>query len=82
MWTLFVQRYILSHEVGKTLADAEAEFERGIDALETACSESEISGAHFVNHSTEIHTIHEPLVRTLITIGRSDGSNCLCRVSA
>ncbi|KAJ2983879.1 hypothetical protein NQ176_g365 [Zarea fungicola] len=54
-------RYILSHEVGKTLADAEAEFERGIDALETACSESEISGAHFVNHSTEIHTIHEPL---------------------
>lgn len=48
--------------MGKTLADADAEFERGIDALEIACSESEMSGDHIVNQSAEIHTIHEPLV--------------------
>ncbi|KAH8668837.1 methylmalonate-semialdehyde dehydrogenase [Xylariales sp. PMI_506] len=55
-------RRILCVEVGKTLSDADAEFERGIDALETACSVSnEMSGVHHVNQSAEIHTINEPL---------------------
>lgn len=55
-------RHFLCLEVGKTLADAEAEFERGMDAIETACSlSSELCGQHHTNQWAEIHTIHEPL---------------------
>ncbi|TPX12311.1 uncharacterized protein E0L32_006958 [Thyridium curvatum] len=56
------QRHYLCVEVGKTLSDADAEFERGLDAIETACSVSnDIGGSHHVNQSSEIHTVNEPL---------------------
>lgn len=62
-----IQRHHLCVEVGKTLADAEAEFDRGLDAIETACSiTNDIGGAHHLNQSAEIHTINEPLVWTFI----------------
>ncbi|EFX04453.1 methylmalonate-semialdehyde dehydrogenase [Grosmannia clavigera kw1407] len=55
-------RHFLCLEVGKTLADAEAEFERGMDAVETAVSLSnEPSGSHQTNQWAEIHTMSEPL---------------------
>ncbi|KAL1887394.1 hypothetical protein Cpir12675_006559 [Ceratocystis pirilliformis] len=55
-------RHALCIEVGKTLADVDAEFERGLDAIETACSvANELSGQHFPHHHAEIHTLNEPL---------------------
>ncbi|KAL2890956.1 methylmalonate-semialdehyde dehydrogenase (acylating) [Ceratocystis lukuohia] len=49
-------------DFGKTLADVDAEFERGLDAIETACSvANELSGQHFPHHLAEIHTLNEPL---------------------
>jgi hypothetical protein len=47
------------------VADADAEFERGLDALETAVAVSiEMGGQHFQNQAAEIHTINQPLVST------------------
>ncbi|KAI1775629.1 methylmalonate-semialdehyde dehydrogenase [Hypoxylon cercidicola] len=55
-------RHCLCVEVGKTLVDAEAEFERALDAVETACTVSnEMSGIHHLHQSAEVHTIHQPL---------------------
>jgi hypothetical protein len=60
-------------EVGKTLADADAEFERGIDALETACSTANESGGfHYINQSAEIYNITEPLVRSSFDSGERE----------
>lgn len=54
--------------MGKTLSDADAEFERGLDAIETACSiANDIGGSHYVNQSSEIHTVNEPLVSIILT---------------
>ncbi|EXJ90480.1 methylmalonate-semialdehyde dehydrogenase (acylating) [Capronia coronata CBS 617.96] len=55
-------RHCLCSEVGKTLADADAEIERGLDAIETACAISnEMFGIHMSTGATEVHTLHEPL---------------------
>ncbi|KIW23095.1 methylmalonate-semialdehyde dehydrogenase (acylating) [Cladophialophora immunda] len=52
----------LQLEVGKTLQDAESEFERGIDAIHTACSATaEMNGKHWTTNSTETYTIHQPV---------------------
>ncbi|KAF4126092.1 malonate-semialdehyde dehydrogenase (acetylating) / methylmalonate-semialdehyde dehydrogenase, partial [Geosmithia morbida] len=48
--------------MGKTLADADAEFERGIDAVETACSVANDSGGvHHLHQAADIYTINQPL---------------------
>ncbi|KAH7033482.1 Aldehyde/histidinol dehydrogenase [Microdochium trichocladiopsis] len=52
----------LTGEIGKTMADAEAEFERGFDAVETACAGSrQMAGTHHPSQSFETHTVNEPL---------------------
>ncbi|KKA29791.1 hypothetical protein TD95_003505 [Thielaviopsis punctulata] len=52
----------ISVEVGKTTADAEAEFERGLDAIESACATTnELPGQHVSNAPAEVHTVNEPL---------------------
>ncbi|EXJ89318.1 methylmalonate-semialdehyde dehydrogenase (acylating) [Capronia epimyces CBS 606.96] len=60
---------LLQLEGGKTLQDAESEFERGIDAIHSACSvTAEMNGKHWTNNSTEIYTMYQPLgVCVLIT---------------
>lgn len=46
------------------MADAEAEFERGFDAVETACAGSrQMAGTHHPSQSFATHTVNEPLVR-------------------
>ncbi|KAK4934625.1 hypothetical protein LTR10_024156 [Elasticomyces elasticus] len=55
-------RHALQLEVGKTLQDAESEFERGIDAIHAACSATaEMNGKHGTNNPTEIYTVHQSL---------------------
>ncbi|KAH7240393.1 methylmalonate-semialdehyde dehydrogenase [Fusarium solani] len=55
-------RHTLCVEVGKTLADADAEFKRGVDALETACTTiNDGVGIHFQHNAAEIHTMTQPL---------------------
>lgn len=45
------------------MADADAEIERGLDAIETACAiGNEMFGVYMTNQATEVHTLHEPLV--------------------
>lgn len=55
-------KHTLSVEVGKTFAESAAEFERGMDAIETACGVvNDIYGKHLMYHSRSTYTIHEPL---------------------
>lgn len=52
----------LQTEVGKTARDAESEFERGVDAVDTACSVSaQIHGTHWNTQSADTYTVYEPL---------------------
>ncbi|KAF7559198.1 hypothetical protein G7046_g4967 [Stylonectria norvegica] len=57
-----LQKHSLCVEVGKTSADADAEFERGLDSIQTACGVSyETAGGHYSSPMGETYTIHEPL---------------------
>src|SRR5689334_15209981 len=50
--TSALERHTLCVEVGKTLADADAEFKRGVDALETACTTiNDGVGIHFQHNA-------------------------------
>ncbi|EAW15319.1 uncharacterized protein ACLA_059860 [Aspergillus clavatus NRRL 1] len=53
----------LSREVGKTLADADAEVYRGLDSIQAACSIGpEMTGMYLGADPTQLTTFHEPLV--------------------
>lgn len=52
----------LQIEIGKTWQDADAEVDRALDAVETACSlPMESFGKHWNNNKTEVFTLHQPL---------------------
>ncbi|KAF5574414.1 methylmalonate-semialdehyde dehydrogenase (acylating) [Fusarium pseudocircinatum] len=49
-------------EVGKTMQDAESEFERGLDSLMSAIGVSNHNGGNYwPGHTTHTNTIHDPL---------------------
>lgn len=53
----------LLREVGKTLADADAEVYRGLDSIHAACSIGpEMAGMYLSADPTQLTTFHEPLV--------------------
>lgn len=59
-----VQVTCLSREVGKTLADADAEVFRGLDCIHAACSIGpEMAGMYLGGDATLLQTLYEPLVR-------------------
>ncbi|KAI9731651.1 MAG: hypothetical protein M1818_007781 [Claussenomyces sp. TS43310] len=52
----------LCSEAGSTLQDASDEIMQGIDLIEAACTLSnDVLGSHSTDHSTQTHTIYEPL---------------------
>ncbi|KAH7363447.1 methylmalonate-semialdehyde dehydrogenase [Plectosphaerella cucumerina] len=52
----------LCAEGGKTIRDAQAEYERGVDSIEAACAAShQMVGDHHISQMSEIHTTLEPV---------------------